>query len=116
MYIKIYSKDNCPFCDKAVFETMRFRGFLKDSIEPEVNPYPGFDYSIFKLGEDFDMKDLVQLFPTARTFPQIVIENAAGQNESESIGGYDDLVLYLSQMKEQLLTTNETFLKRYKNQ
>ena len=112
MFIKIYSKDNCPFCDKAIFEAMRFRGFLIESLEPEVNPYPDYDYAVYKLGEDFDMKDIVQIFPTARTFPQIAIENASGNDESEQIGGYDDLVQYLSEMRDQLTQTNENFLKR----
>jgi len=67
MVVEIYSKDNCPFCDKAEF--------LAKS--------KGLDLTVKKLGIDFDMSDMMQLFPTARTFPQIIVDG-------KSIGGYTD--------------------------
>lgn len=100
MYIKIYSKDNCPFCDKAAFEAIRFGGFLREKVHPDVNPYPNFDYRIYKLGDDFDMKDLIEIFPTARTFPQISIEFDNGVRKE--IGGYDQLVPFLELERGQL--------------
>ena len=40
-------------------------------------------YVVYKLGVDFDMQNLLEKFPTARTFPQIVIDG-------ENIGGYTE--------------------------
>jgi len=65
--VEIYSKDNCPFCDKAI-------GLAK---------LKKMDLTVKKLGTDFEMSDMLELFPTARTFPQIVLE---GKN----IGGYTE--------------------------
>jgi len=65
--IVIYSKDNCPFCDKAI-------GLAK---------LKKTELTIKKLGVDFDMQNLLEKFPTARTFPQIVIDG-------ENIGGYTE--------------------------
>ena len=67
MVVVIYSKDNCVFCEKALsLATMK-----------------GLDVTVKKLGVDFDMEDMMKIFPTARTFPQIVVD---GKN----IGGYTD--------------------------
>ena len=71
MNIEIYSKDNCPFCDKAVF--------LAQQLVQESH----HKYVVHKLGVDFQMSDMLELFPTARTFPQIVLD---GKN----IGGYTE--------------------------
>ena len=71
MKIEIYSKDNCPFCDKAVHQAQQM-------VQESSNTYV-----VYKLGVDFDMQDLLVKFPTARTFPQIVVD---GKN----IGGYTE--------------------------
>jgi glutaredoxin 3 len=71
MNIEIYSKDNCPFCDKAVF--------LAEQLVKKSH----HEYVVHKLGVDFQMSDMLELFPTARTFPQIVLD---GKN----IGGYTE--------------------------
>jgi|TARA_B100002019_G_C20948042_1_gene440158 glutaredoxin len=44
----------------------------------------GLEYTAEMLGEDFEREDVVAKFPTARTFPIIVIDN-------EYIGGYNEL-------------------------
>lgn len=67
MEVVIYSKDNCVFCDKAVR-----LAFIKET-----------KCTVKKLGVDFEMEDMMELFPTARTFPQIIVEG-------KSIGGYTE--------------------------
>jgi len=69
--IEIYSKDNCPFCDKAIYQAQQM-------VQESSNKYV-----VYKLGVDFDMQNLLEKFPTARTFPQIVIDG-------ENIGGYTE--------------------------
>ncbi len=68
MKIEIYSKDNCVFCEKAV----------------SLATLKGLDITVKKLGVDFEMGDLMEVFPTARTFPQIILND-------EKIGGYTEL-------------------------
>ena len=66
--IIIYGKEQCPYCDMA-----------KDLAERT-----GQEYEYKQLGKDFAFKDLVERFPTARTFPQIIVDGI-------SIGGYTEL-------------------------
>ncbi len=66
--IIIYGKTQCPYCDMA-----------KDLVKRKK-----LDYEYKELGKDFDYKELVDAFPTARTFPQIVMDG-------DSIGGYTEL-------------------------
>jgi len=66
--IEIYGKPQCPYCDKA-----------KSLCERE-----GYEYTYKTLDEDYTREDLIDLFPTARTFPQIIAEG-------DAIGGYDQL-------------------------
>ena len=68
MKTEIYSKDNCVFCEKAV----------------SLATLKGLDITVKKLGVDFEMGDLMEVFPTARTFPQIILND-------EKIGGYTEL-------------------------
>ena len=56
--IEIYGKPQCPYCDKA-----------KSLCERE-----GYEYTYKTLDEDYTREDLMDLFPTARTFPQIIAE------------------------------------------
>ena len=67
--IVIYGKDHCPYCDMA-----------KQLCEREE-----LKYEYLKLGEDFEREQMMNTFPGARTFPQIIFEG-------EKIGGYTDLV------------------------
>lgn len=71
MDIEIYSKDNCPFCDKAVHQAQQM-------VQESSNKY-----IVYKLGVDFEMEDMIKKFPNARTFPQIIVD---GKN----IGGYTE--------------------------
>jgi len=66
--IEIYGKTQCPYCDKA-----------KALCDRE-----GYDYTYKSLGEDFTREEMMESFPTARTFPQIRIDG-------DAIGGYDQL-------------------------
>ena len=68
MNIKIWSKPQCPYCDMA-----------KRLLDQK-----GLEYTAEMLGEDFEREDVVAKFPTARTFPIIVIDN-------ENVGGYNEL-------------------------
>ena len=66
--IEIYGKDNCPYCDKAKALCERI----------------GEEYTYKLLGEDFSREDMMEIFPTARTFPQIIVDG-------NKIGGYTEL-------------------------
>ena len=66
--ISIYGKEHCPFCDMAKVLCVK---------EQE-------EYEYFQLGKDFNREEMLEMFPTARTFPQIIFKG-------EKIGGYDQL-------------------------
>ena len=66
MEIKIYSKENCVFCSKA------------KSVLASHNP------EVLMLDQDFNRDQFFEIFPTAKTFPQIIIDG-------EKIGGYQEL-------------------------
>ena len=70
--VEIYSKESCPFCVKA-----------KALAERE-----NLDFDYYMLNEDFTREELFEKFPTARTFPQITVDD-------KSIGGYDDFKAYI---------------------
>ena len=76
MNIEIYSKEQCPYCDMAERIAQQF---VQESEHK---------YEKFMLGVDFDREKMLEMFPTARTFPQIRIKD-------ENIGGYDQLVEYV---------------------
>ena len=65
--IEIWSKPQCPFCDKA------------ENLCKQKN----FEYKNYILDVDFSREELVEKFPSARTFPQITIDG-------ELIGGYTE--------------------------
>jgi glutaredoxin 3 len=71
--IEIYGKTFCPYCDKA-----------KSLCERE-----GYEYKYKQIDEEFTREDFFDLFPTARTFPQIKING-------DSIGGYTELEAWAS--------------------
>ena len=70
--IEIYGKPMCPYCDRA-----------KALCEQK-----DYEYVYKQLGVDFTREELFEKFPTARTFPQIIING-------ESIGGYHELEKWL---------------------
>lgn len=67
MKVEIYSKPQCPFCVQA-----------KALAERE-----GHELTYKMLDEDFDRETLMETFPGARTFPQIIVNG-------EKIGGYTE--------------------------
>lgn len=67
MKVEIYSKPQCPYCDMA----------------KRLAEQKGFDLTYKMLNEDFDREALMETFPGARTFPQIIVDG-------EKIGGYTE--------------------------
>ena len=80
MYIEIWSKTNCPYCDMAERIAQQF-------VQESDN-----NYVKWMLDEDFTREELFEKFPTARTFPQITIDG-------ESIGGYTEFEAFLRENK-----------------
>lgn len=73
MRIDIYSKEDCPYCQ-----------FAKEYLEMNDRVY-----TTYTLDRDFNRDDVVKQFPTARSFPIVVIDN-------EYIGGFNELKQYFS--------------------
>tara|TARA_R100000231_G_scaffold76891_1_gene59720 strand:- start:1413 stop:1652 length:240 start_codon:yes stop_codon:yes gene_type:complete len=71
MFIEIYSKKQCPYCDMAERIAQQF---VQESEHK---------YEKYMLDVDFNREDMLEKFPTARTFPQIKIDG-------KSIGGYTE--------------------------
>ena len=67
MKVEIYSKPQCPYCVQA-----------KALAERE-----GHDLTYKMLDEDFSREQLMEVFPTARTFPQIIVND-------DKIGGFTE--------------------------
>ena len=67
MKVEIYIKPQCPFCVQA-----------KALAERE-----GYELTYKMLDEDFDRETLMETFPGARTFPQIIVDD-------EKIGGFTE--------------------------
>jgi len=67
MKVEIYSKPQCPFCVQA-------KGLAERK---------GYDLTYKMLDEDFDRETLMETFPGARTFPQIIVDG-------EKIGGFTE--------------------------
>jgi len=72
--IEIYGKPMCPFCDKA-------KAFCEQK---------GLDYTYKSLGTDYQVNELLEMFPGAKTVPQIIV----GGNK---IGGFDKLEKYIEE-------------------
>jgi glutaredoxin len=68
MSVVIWSKDTCPYCDQA-------KHLLRSK---------GFEYEERRIGVDFNKEDLLAAIPTARTVPQIIINDVL-------IGGFTEL-------------------------
>ena len=68
----VWSKDACPFCDQA-------KSLLK---------LKGIEFEEKKIGHGFTREDLLEAVPTARTVPQIFLNN-------ELIGGFTELQRHL---------------------
>lgn len=72
--IEIYGKPACPFCEKA-------------KALCEIRNLP---FKYYQLEKDFTRDELFEQFPTARTFPQIKVNDKA-------VGGYEQLVTYIEE-------------------
>jgi glutaredoxin len=68
----VWSKDSCPFCDQA-------KNLLK---------MKGIEFEEKKIGHGFTKEDLLEAVPTARTVPQIFLDE-------ELIGGFQELKKHL---------------------
>jgi len=81
VHIQIYSKENCIYCSKAL------------QLAQKINSkYEEHTYEKFMLDEDFNREELMQLFPKAKTFPQITIDKI-------SIGGYTEFAKVCEYLK-----------------
>lgn len=67
MKVEIWSKDNCGYCDMAI----------RLAEQKEI------DTVVKKLGVDFEREALVESYPTARSFPVVIVDG-------EYIGGYTE--------------------------
>jgi glutaredoxin len=72
MQAVVWSKDACPFCDQA-------KSLLK---------LKGIEFEEKKIGHGFTREDLLEAVPTARTVPQIFLDD-------ELIGGFTELRRHL---------------------
>lgn len=66
--ITIYGKDNCKFCDAAI----------------QICKMKSMSYTYLKLDEDYTKQELVEKFPSAKTFPQITMNG-------DHVGGFQEL-------------------------
>ena len=76
MKVEIYSKQQCPYCVQA-----------KALAERE-----GHDLTYKMLDEDFNRETLMETFPGARTFPQIIVDG-------NKIGGYQEFKQLVDEVK-----------------
>lgn len=72
--IEIWGKPQCPYCDAA-------KQFCE---QRKIN------YTYKQLDVDFTREDVLETFPGARTFPQIIVGGS-------KIGGYDKLANYIEE-------------------
>ena len=70
----VWSKDNCAFCDQA-----------KALLEQR-----NIAYEERKIGYGYTREDLLEAVPTARTVPQIFVNN-------NHVGGFTELRQYIEQ-------------------
>jgi glutaredoxin 3 len=73
MKATIWSKYHCPYCDQA-------KALLKQR---------GIPFEEKKIGDGFTKEDLLEAVPTARTVPQIFLDN-------ELVGGFTELKVKLN--------------------
>ena len=73
----VWSKYNCPYCDQA-------KALLKQK---------NIEFEEKKIGDGYTKEDLLEAVPTARTVPQIFMDD-------KLIGGYTDLVSYIQNTLE----------------
>jgi glutaredoxin len=69
----VWSKDNCTYCEQA-------KALLTEK---------GFAYEEKKIGKGYTKEQLLEAVPTARTVPQIFINN-------NLVGGFTQLQTYIN--------------------
>lgn len=74
MKVILWSKYHCTYCDQAKI-------LLKQK---------GIEFEERKIGDGWSKEELLEAVPTARTVPQIIIDD-------NLIGGYTELKRYLSE-------------------
>lgn len=72
--IEIWGRTGCGYCEAA----------------KELCEQRGLVYQYYQLNEEFTREELIEQFPTAKTYPQI---KAAGTY----VGGYAELTTYLEE-------------------
>ena len=77
MQATVWSKYHCPYCDQA-------KALLTQKSIP---------FEEKKIGDGYTKEDLLEAVPTARTVPQIFIDN-------KLIGGFTELQKYISETME----------------
>jgi len=70
----VWSKYHCPYCDQA-----------KDLLRSR-----GIKFEERKIGDGWTREELLEAIPTARTVPQIILNN-------QHIGGFTELRKYLEE-------------------
>lgn len=73
----VWSKDQCPYCDQA-------KALLQQK---------GIAFEERKIGHGYTRENLLESVPTARTVPQIFIDE-------KLIGGFTELKTFLTQDKQ----------------
>lgn len=81
MNVVLYTKNDCPYCNNA-----------KTLLQSK-----GIGYTEMKLNEDFTREFLLENYPSAKSFPVIVLDGFY-------IGGYDQL---RTKLNESLNTTQK---------
>jgi glutaredoxin len=71
----VWSKDHCPFCDQA-------KNLLK---------MKGIEFEEKKIGHGYTKEQLLEAVPTARTVPQIFLDETL-------IGGFNELKQHLQKV------------------
>lgn len=77
MKVEIYSRNDCIWCERA-------KSMLN------INKIP---FTEHKLNVDFSREELLEIFPSAKTFPVIVVND-------KFIGGYEDMAKLMEEQKE----------------
>tara|TARA_S200002703_G_scaffold89889_3_gene77547 strand:+ start:183 stop:422 length:240 start_codon:yes stop_codon:yes gene_type:complete len=77
MTFTVYSKDNCPYCEKIqqLFNVLKL------------------EHRVYKLGVDFTRDQFISEFGKGSTFPRILLKNG------ELIGGCSETIKYLKGKK-----------------
>jgi len=78
--IVIYGRDDCAFCDMAI----------KLATEMDI------PHRVNKMGTDVSMYEFKDMFPVARTVPQI---HKVGPSGNEYIGGYTEFKAWVSSIE-----------------